>query len=340
MNITFMIGNGFDLNLGLETGYQKFYEYYVKRNPDDLIAKSIEKDYELWADLEEGLGLILKDIKPEQIDDFFDSKANLESELENYLIAENAKFQITDEAKFVEEFCTKIVNFHNGFSTADKNDLKAIISSTRATIDYQFITFNYTDVLDKMVALVNKKATTFTTHVGGGTRYTDTLKMPHHLHGSLGNEDLVLCVDNVSQIKNEAYQKDYRVTKYMIKSNVNQALGEGKTEKAKQIIDNSKYVCLFGLSIGDTDSTWWKYIIEWLARSSENRLVLFVRDNTVIHRSGAEKIRACDKQRAYFGKKGNCNSELLEKLNDRIIIVQNSKIFTYKNVTTKENNND
>jgi hypothetical protein len=182
MNITFMIGNGFDLNLGLETGYKKFYEYYVKRNPDDLIAKSIKEDYELWADLEEGLGLILKDIKPEQLDDFFDSKANLESELENYLIAENARFQITDEAKFAEEFCNKVINFHNGFSTADKNDLNSIIRATSAPIHYQFITFNYTDVLDKMVTLVNKNSTTFTTHVGGGTRYTDTLQMPHHLH--------------------------------------------------------------------------------------------------------------------------------------------------------------
>ena len=27
MNITFLIGNGFDLNLGIETRYNQFYEY-------------------------------------------------------------------------------------------------------------------------------------------------------------------------------------------------------------------------------------------------------------------------------------------------------------------------
>ena len=29
MNIVFLIGNGFDLNLGLKTRYRNFYDYYV-----------------------------------------------------------------------------------------------------------------------------------------------------------------------------------------------------------------------------------------------------------------------------------------------------------------------
>ena len=31
MNITFFIGNGFDLNLGLKTGYIDFYEWIHKK---------------------------------------------------------------------------------------------------------------------------------------------------------------------------------------------------------------------------------------------------------------------------------------------------------------------
>ena len=54
MNITFMIGNGFDLNLNLKTGYKDFYKYYIENTKEDIISKSIKNNYELWADLELG----------------------------------------------------------------------------------------------------------------------------------------------------------------------------------------------------------------------------------------------------------------------------------------------
>lgn len=43
MNITFLIGNGFDLNLKLNTQYSDFYKYYIKNDPKDLLSKSIKK---------------------------------------------------------------------------------------------------------------------------------------------------------------------------------------------------------------------------------------------------------------------------------------------------------
>lgn len=35
MNIVFLIGNGFDLNLGLNTRYSDFYEYYKNQRAKD-----------------------------------------------------------------------------------------------------------------------------------------------------------------------------------------------------------------------------------------------------------------------------------------------------------------
>lgn len=338
-----MIGNGFDLNLNLKTSYKDFYNYYTaktKDDIDDIISISIKNNYELWADLELGLGLLLKDIDETQIDSFLDSKANLESILTDYLTKENDKFNIADENKFVEEFTNKIVNFTEGFCTEDKNQFKNIVSKTTEAINYRFITFNYTTVLDKMIELVKSKNDKFTSHVGGATRYTDVLWTPHHIHGTLDGEDLILCVDNPSQINNEKFQTDRRITDYMIKTNVNKALGERKVETAKEIIDKSKYICLFGLSIGDTDCTWWKYLVEWLNRSDSNRLVLFIRDNSKVQRSGAEKIRLRDKNRAFFGNRSYCtDAKLYDKIRDKIIIVRNSQIFTYKNIAVEENSN-
>lgn len=89
MNITFLIGNGFDLNLKLNTRYSDFYKYYIKNDPKDLLSKSIKEDYEIWSDLEVGLGEFLKDIGENQIEEFLDSKSTLEKMLSEYLTLEN-----------------------------------------------------------------------------------------------------------------------------------------------------------------------------------------------------------------------------------------------------------
>lgn len=35
MNTVFLIGNGFDLNLGMRTKYEHFYEYYLSNQGDE-----------------------------------------------------------------------------------------------------------------------------------------------------------------------------------------------------------------------------------------------------------------------------------------------------------------
>lgn len=38
-NITFLIGNGFDINVGLDTRYSDFYKYHTDCYPDDKMPK-------------------------------------------------------------------------------------------------------------------------------------------------------------------------------------------------------------------------------------------------------------------------------------------------------------
>ena len=80
MNITFLIGNGFDLNLGLKTDYKSFYSYYKMRSKSN-IAKSIDSEYELWSDLEKGLGEYTARLKTQQdVEKFLDEKEELENQ--------------------------------------------------------------------------------------------------------------------------------------------------------------------------------------------------------------------------------------------------------------------
>lgn len=83
--ITFFIGNGFDLNMGLETRYDQFCEYYIQQSPEDFLAQSMKRDTELWSDVEIALGKITEQVPDGEEDRFGESKDLLEIDLGDYL---------------------------------------------------------------------------------------------------------------------------------------------------------------------------------------------------------------------------------------------------------------
>lgn len=61
MNVTFLIGNGFDLGIGLKTAYTDFFAVYCsKREGDapiiDSFKNQLQDDYETWSDFEKAFG--------------------------------------------------------------------------------------------------------------------------------------------------------------------------------------------------------------------------------------------------------------------------------------------
>ena len=59
MNVTLILGNGFDLNMGLPTAYSDFYKYYMLVDSPRLtylIKQGIGEKPQTWADLEKSLG--------------------------------------------------------------------------------------------------------------------------------------------------------------------------------------------------------------------------------------------------------------------------------------------
>ena len=66
MKVVYLIGNGFDLNLGLKTSYSDFYTYYLNIESNDAQIAQLkehlkyDKDnkgkYRYWSDLEIAMG--------------------------------------------------------------------------------------------------------------------------------------------------------------------------------------------------------------------------------------------------------------------------------------------
>lgn len=101
MDITFFIGNGFDINLGLKTRYSDFYEYYKEHATETSIILQWmigDPNKENWADLETALGRKLEDLDENNVDLFTKAHGELDELLLDYLEDEQMKY-IIDSVK-------------------------------------------------------------------------------------------------------------------------------------------------------------------------------------------------------------------------------------------------
>lgn len=89
MNVTLILGNGFDLNMGLPTAYSDFYKYYMlvdSPKSTNLIKQGIGEKPQTWADLEKSLGEISKQYGQDS-DAYIEAFENVRDELAKYLTA-------------------------------------------------------------------------------------------------------------------------------------------------------------------------------------------------------------------------------------------------------------
>ncbi len=333
-NITFLIGNGFDINVGLDTRYTDFYGYYIKNNKDDMLAKEIRSDYDNWADLEFALGQYTQKVNKEDEDGFWYSEGALERQLGAYLSEQmsKVKFDETKDKEIAYKIQESLEKFYKSFSETNKIKLKDTLESTSNNIVYSFISFNYTDILDKCLEAV--KGIHFP-YIGAhrdcnNVEYNHMLGEVLHIHGEVGDE-MVLGVNDESQIANTEFRKDELSRQALIKKETNKRYGNIKFEKACHMIDNSIIICIFGMSIGKTDKIWWQYIAEWLRGNQDRKLVIYDKEN--------DERRLFSKYNEFWGKdetlkkfRNNAAVEdgAWEQIKDQIYIAINADMFQFR----------
>lgn len=172
MNITFLLGNGFDIQCGLKTSYTSFYEYILKKKYslelsremdeksvlkiDNMIYSEIYKskdDIQTWADLEFQLGVFTRRLKEEKEDAttaerFLEDFEILREDLNEYLKG----IQIQDDVEISEDFSeilsTTMDKFFYGVLEQEHDEIKSMLGeNTNSHFNYRFISFNYTNSL-------------------------------------------------------------------------------------------------------------------------------------------------------------------------------------------------
>lgn len=283
--ITFLIGNGFDINLGLKTKYSDFYSEYLESNKDvdknsniGKFCEMIESDYETWSDFESAFAQKIWGAKNDISDILYD----FSTRFSDYLRKQVALCDYSDKKipDIVKAFLT------NGYDTLEPVDKQIIKSrdnelhSDDVTID--FINFNYTNTLDKLVRYVLKDKDgkiLYSYRVsrpgGGSVLCNERIGEILHIHGKLGGY-IIIGVDSLQQLLDENLKNNDKIARYCVKSQINEINGnKGIETKFTEMISRSSIIYAYGLSFGESDKSRWDIISKWLRANSGHKLIIF-----------------------------------------------------------------
>ena len=321
MQILYIIGNGFDLNLDLETSYNHFYQYYKNVESDNVnvqkLKENISKTYESWSDLELELGNYTQHL--EKVEEFDEISFDIGLELSKYLHLEEKKLESFefDQQKFFDylSYPEKL------FLPADKEKLVAFKQKWNGHHwNLNIYTLNYTTVIERIFG-EKQKNVLLANHHGSATIKLGEIK---HIHGYLDN-DMVIGVNDISQIKNEAFRANRDILEQIVKSDCNQANRNNIDREFTNKIKSANLICLFGSSIGDTDNKWWELIGERL--KSDCNLIIFSKGAEIPPRIRHMQARAERTIRNFFLNKTNLTEKEMETIEEKIFIGLNSGMF-------------
>ncbi|MBQ3197208.1 MAG: bacteriophage abortive infection AbiH family protein [Alistipes sp.] len=343
MNILYLIGNGFDLNLGLKTSYKDFLNYYKALKMDhqkDSILRFISyiEDKKLlgdpnWSDIEIQMGQYTETfMTPDSVDVAKDFHDDLVFALSEYIKTQCDIIQYTQD---VEKDMCKYLSFpemNEKLLPSEQRDFKSSFRKRWEGItrwNLNIITFNYTNTLETIIKpKIGKELGTYFPATNKGNIFLNTIE---HIHGFV-DDRLILGLDNVSQIANVDLRKTSAMNWYL-KSRSNTLTGQEHDNRCRNLITEAHLICLFGFSIGDTDKQWWANIVNRLKSDNHCRLIIYVYDPNAkfnnLQYARLDEYR--QKQKDFFLKQSGVtlSADQMNSIKSRILIALNSDMFKF-----------
>lgn len=281
MNITFLIGNGFDRNLGLDTTYSDFVVDYKNTKPKTKVLEQfhtyIKENEELWAAAEIAIGKYTAELETGAAAAFAECHTDFCERLAEYLKKQMSRIDYSDSKESILKAFSNLNQIIQVFPTQEREILNQVYKSKNSeNISFNFICFNYTDTLDQCLSIVKSTPNMLGSHKYAGSVLNHSAGQICHVHGTVDKE-MVFGVNDDSQIsKVDVFDcEDGDLYKNMlIKIQANASYLENTDAKATQLIQNSQLIYIYGMSIGDTDKLWWDRICTWLNSSSDRHLIV------------------------------------------------------------------
>lgn len=320
MNILFLIGNGFDLNLDMKTKYSDFYKHYKSIQSKSLainkLKDSISNNIKNWSDLELALGEYTKNLGAEK--EFEEVYEDIGDRLAEYLEEEenNFNFKSIDGKKLYDYFSFP----ENSLLLGDRNEIKEFRNRLGNSQNNVFvITFNYTKILEKLIGYSDKSI-----NIGSIGPHAIVLHKIEHIHG-FTNDRMVMGVNDVSQISNKSFHENQNILDAFVKFHCNQVQKHTLDNWCKGQIVNANLICIFGSSIGDTDNMWWELIGEQLKK--DIKLIIFEKGEIIPQRRPYKKGNIERAKKNYFLEKTKLDEKDKKNAIGKIFIGINTNMF-------------
>lgn len=341
MNIVYLIGNGFDLNLGLKTSYKDFINDYKALKPEhqkttilkfiDYIENKQLKGDPNWSDIEVQMGQYTGEFR------------NADSEVVSKIFHEDLVFALSDYIKTqcnIIQYSQDVEKELCKYLTFPENNGKLLLSEQHNFRDkfrklwentsqwnVSIITFNYTNTLETILRpKANKELGTYFQSTYRGATY---LRNIEHIHGFV-DDRLILGLDNPLQIANEELRKTSAMDWYL-KSRSNTLTGQEHDDRCRTLINKANLICLFGFSIGETDKQWWANIVNRLKSESNCRLIIYIYDPNVkfsnLQYPRLNEYRQWKKDQFIKQSGVTLNTDQINSIKSRIYIGLNSDMF-------------
>jgi len=331
MNILYILGNGFDLSLGLETSYKSFLEYYcypLKPTKDSQYVQNFKnhvwKDLDTWADLESILGQWMDGTINEK--EAVEVHDNLIKEMSVYMKREQERLSFDE--KINESLVNSLINISQSISyDKDRDALQLYINGRRRkTNSIKTITLNYTDTFERLVFPSGEQTIE--------RKFDDlqyVIERPIHIHGTV-DKGMILGVNDKSQIKdNKIADKEAIRNRYIKPIVINEVSRNNVEFEVDKAIRSADIICIYGASYGKTDKRIWEKVIAGTI-SLGKKLILFHYGNTDF--TGQEETQKRDfmnkQTRLFLSHKYGFNEDKLINIPKNILSEYNSKIFVLR----------
>ena len=315
-NITFIIGNGLDLSLGLDTRYKDFYKHARENNlhPENSIYKAIHANLDTWADFEIELGKHTHHIAKLPTADheaasikFHEELEEVSQDLADYLEAQDQRADgLIGDIRFKRD------NFFEELPLGQRDKIHSLIAN--GTPSLSFINLNYTGTLHKIFPQRNAVITS------SGL----VIRNAHHLHGTL-SENMTLGLSDESQFFSGMSTEEKND---LIKPQLIASMNDGRMEAFEQILESGLVLVLFGTSLGESDKYLWDRVVQWLSSHPARHIIIHAHNRK--YTSQTRRTSRGQKQfTAQVQNKLLVHSAFDEaekaKLKNRIFVIHNTK---------------
>lgn len=315
LNITFIIGNGFDIGIlkALDekhtTTYKEFYDYlqFNLINKKNFIFEEIEKvkGTDLWLDFEKVLECIIQE-KSEELsaesckDDY--KKIVRDWEEIQYCFADFMNEVVTPD--IYKKVCNldstpTMEEFIGDLSEEQYECIKFPAGAQHhAKIDYNFLNFNYSYLLDNFVysrfdphpyslsennAEFNQNPKRYQkgSHHDGWWSNTNPSSVQrnvkvYHPHGTIGIPSSILFGNSKAESYHNSRAKHQ--DKLYYKTELNKRLDKEYWNKAEKdyssMFSNTDLFVIYGHSLGETDKWWWKKMLSQI-KLREKEIIIY-----------------------------------------------------------------